>query len=67
MRTIAFVSIVAAAAALKESTLEVMTSNLESWFDADMDGEIDEEEYLDMMTYLDEDQYLTADEEAWAL
>ena len=63
MRTIAFVSIVAAAAALKESTMDVITGNLESWFDYNGDGDIDESEYLDMMTYLDEDQYLTAEEE----
>ena len=63
MRTIAFVSIVAAAAALKESTMDVITGNLESWFDNNGDGDIDESEYLDMMTYLDEDQYLTAEEE----
>ena len=73
MRTIAFVSIVAYAAAIKVmdddypdyigeindidniSVLEQAYNNLLGDFDYDDDGKLNLDEYLDVMTYLDED------------
>ena len=39
---------------------------MEDW-DWNQDGELDEKEFLELCTYLDEDQYLTPEEAEWAL
>ena len=39
---------------------------MEDW-DWNQDGELDEGEFLELCTYMDEDQYLTPEEADWAL
>ena len=69
MRVIAFSTCIIAATALKlrESAMDDIEEFVMDTFDYDMDGDLNEEEFIDLATYLDEDEYLTDEELAWAL
>ena len=68
MRVIAFSTCVIAATAIKlTSDFDDIEDFVMDTFDYDMDGELNEDEFVDLATYLDEDQYLTDNELAWAL
>lgn len=68
MRTIALLSIVAIAAATEtESVYDGIKDRLFEDYDYNDDGDLTEREFLDMVTYLDEDNYLTDTERDHAL
>ena len=47
--------------------MDEITKDIYANFDVNQDGEFDEGEFLELCTYLDEDQSLTDEEKAWAL
>ena len=57
MRVIAFSTCIIAATALKlrESAMDDIEEFVMDTFDYDMDGELNEEEFVDLATYIDED------------
>merc|ERR1712156_980641 len=69
MRIIAFTAFVAAASAIKiqKSAMDDIEDFVMDGYDWDMDGELNEDEFIAFATYMDEDMYLTDDEYAWAM
>ena len=57
MRSITIASLIAVASAIsiQESAMDEITNQLMADFDMNMDGDIDEGEFLEICTYLDED------------
>ena len=71
MRIIAATAIIATAAAVKiqaqGSELDALIDDIMWNWDWDMDGELSEDEFINLVTYLDEDQYLTDEEYNYAI
>ena len=69
MRIIAFTAFVAAASAIKitQSAMDDINDFVMDGYDWDMDGELNEEEFIAFATYMDEDMYLTDEEYDWAM
>ena len=68
MRTLIYTSLVAAAASVKvqQSIYDRIMGELTGQFDADKDGDLSQAEFLDLVTYLNEDQSLGPYEEGLA-
>ena len=69
MRIIAFTALVAAASAIKiqKSAMDDIEEFVMDTYDWDMDGDLNEDEFIAFATYMDEDMYLTDEEYDWAM